>query len=84
MLYGFETIIAQLICEYGLSSLIVFPLLMKGLYGFVGKNKDRKYILIFILTAFVQMVGTGAIYWYLVLILLMLMRTISMNIQQGE
>lgn len=84
VLYGFETIIAQLICEYGLSSLIVFPLLMKGLYGFVGKNKDRKYILIFILTAFVQMVGTGAIYWYLVLILLMLMRTISMNIQQGE
>lgn len=77
VLYGFETIVSQLICEYGLLSLVVFPLIFRKLYTFVNKNTNNKYVLLFLVASIVQMIGTGAIYWYLELTILMLMKVAS-------
>ena len=74
VLFGFETLPAQAICEFGLMAFILYPLLFVGLYKFADAKTKNKYVLLFLITSIVQMFGTGAVYWYLELLLVLLIR----------
>lgn len=74
VLFGFETLPAQAICEFGLMAFILYPLLFVGLYKFADAKTKNKYVLLFLITSIVQMFGTGAVYWYLELLLILLIR----------
>lgn len=80
VLFGFETLVAQAICEFGLLSLVSYPLLFIGLYRFADVKTKNKYVLLFIITSVVQMLGTGSVYWYLELLLVLLMRLVNEKI----
>lgn len=77
VLFGFETLPAQAICEFGIISFILYPILFVGLYKFADVKNKNKYVLLFLITSIVQMFGTGAVYWYLELLLILLMRLVN-------
>ena len=77
LLFGFETLPAQAICEFGLASFVLYPVLFVWLYKFANVKKKDKYILLFMLTSIMQMFGTGANYWYLELLFVLLMRLVN-------
>lgn len=77
VLFGFETLPAQAICEFGLVAFILYPVLFVGLYKFADVKTKNKYVLLFLITSIVQMFGTGAVYWYLELLLILLMRLVN-------
>ena len=77
ILFGFETLVAQAICEFGLVSFILYPLLFSGLYKFADVKSKNKYVLLFLIISIIQMLGTGAVYWYLELLLVLLMRLVN-------
>lgn len=81
VLFGFETLPAQAICEFGFISFLLYPLLFIELYKFANANSKNKYVLLFIITSVIQMLGTGANYWYLELIFMLVIRLI--NIKSG-
>lgn len=74
VLFGFETLPAQAICEFGLVAFILYPILFIGLYKFANGKSRNKYVTLFFITSILQMLGTGAVYWYLELLLVLLMR----------
>lgn len=77
VLFGFETLPAQAICEFGFISFLLYPLLFIELYKFANANSKNKYVLLFIITSVIQMLGTGANYWYLELIFVLVIRFIN-------
>lgn len=77
VLFGFETLPAQAICEFGLIAFILYPLVFVGLYKFADAKTKNKYVILFLITSIVQMFGTGAVYWYLELLLVFLMRLVN-------
>ena len=81
-LFGFETLIAQAICEFGLMSFLLYTFIFVGLYKFASVNSKNKYVLLFVITSIIQMLGTGAIYWYLELLLIIFMRLIYVILEK--
>ncbi len=77
VLFGFETLPAQAICEFGLAAFIVYPALFIGLYKFADAKSKNKYVLLFLIASIIQMFGTGAVYWYLELLIVLLMRLVN-------
>ena len=77
ILFGFESLPAQAVCEFGLAAFILYPLLFMGLYKFADAKSKNKYVLLFLITSIIQMFGTGAVYWYLELLLILLMRLVN-------
>jgi hypothetical protein len=70
ILYGFETILASSICEFGILGYIIYFFIYFSLYKFsVSNTEDRRYEKIFFITVVIGAIGTGANYWYLFLIL---------------
>ena len=77
VLFGFETLPAQAICEFGLIAFILYPIIFAGLYKFADVKNKNEFVLLFFITSIVQMFGTGAVYWYLELLLILLMRLVN-------
>lgn len=77
MLFGFESLPSQAICEFGIFSFIIYPLIFVGLYKFGDKKTKDKYVLLFVITSIIQMVATGQVYWYLELVMIILMRLVN-------
>lgn len=79
VLFGFESLFSQAICEFGLMAFIIYPVVFRILYTFIQNRQKDKYILLFIISSTVLMIGTGAIYWYLELVMLLLMKVLCQN-----
>ena len=80
VLFGFETLPAQAICEFGMISFVLYPLLFLGLYKFADAKSKDKYVSLFLATSIIQMIGTGAVYWYLELLIILFMRLTNMKL----
>lgn len=74
VLFGFETLSAQAICEFGLLAFVIYAIIFVGLYKFADAKSKNKYVLLFLITSIIQMFGTGAVYWYLEILMVLLMR----------
>ena len=75
ILFGFETILSQLICDYGIMGYIIYPFVMicSGKFASASKRIKNKYIIMFFASTILLMIGTGAVYWYLFLMIIILM-----------
>lgn len=83
ILFGFESLPSQVICEFGIIGFIIYPLIFVGLYKYANKKVKDKYIFLFFITSVVQMFGTGQVYWYLELIIIILMKLVNEKLKLG-
>lgn len=77
ILFGFESLISQAICEQGLLAILVYPFVFFKLYKFASFHKKDIDVTLFCLTFVVQMIGTGFTYMYLILIIILVMHLVN-------
>ena len=77
VLFGFESILASGICEFGVAAILVYAVLFKESYNYCKPCSSRKklinYALIFVLVYFVDIVATGFNYFFLFELMVVLM-----------
>lgn len=77
VLFGFESILASGICEFGIAAILVYTVLFKESYNYCKLRGSQKeiinYALIFVLVYFVDIVATGFNYFFLFELMVVLM-----------
>lgn len=77
MLFGFESIFASGICEFGIAAVFVYSALFKISYDYCKSYKPKKdvgnYALIFVLVYIIDTVATGFNYFFLFEIMVVLL-----------
>lgn len=77
VLFGFESILASGICEFGVAAILVYAVLFKESYNYCKPCSSRKeiinYALIYVLVYFVDIVATGFNYFFLYELMVVLM-----------
>ena len=78
VLFGFETIIARAVCEFGLLGCIIYPLVFYRSYKYSSINNNKHFALLYVLTVVALAIATGLEYWYLFFITIIIMHKMEM------